>query len=72
VPNEPAVRSERGRVSPPGGKKGPEAVARAHIDAALEAAGWAVQDRDDANLTAARGVAVRAFKLADGFGSGSA
>jgi type I restriction enzyme R subunit len=54
-------------VSPPGGKSGPEAVAREHIDAALEQAGWAVQDRDDVNLTAARGVAVREFKLADGF-----
>lgn len=37
----------------------PEAAARQQIDAALAAAGWAVQDRAAANLQAARGVAIR-------------
>ncbi len=41
----------------------PEAVARIAIDAALERAGWAVQDRAALNLYAARGVAVREFSL---------
>ena len=42
----------------------PEAKARVEIDAALVAAGWAVQDRRAVNLHAARGVAVREFPLA--------
>ena len=37
----------------------PEARARRVIDAALAAAGWIVQDRQDANLTAGPGVAIR-------------
>ncbi|MDP9318603.1 MAG: DEAD/DEAH box helicase family protein, partial [Actinomycetota bacterium] len=41
----------------------PEAKARLDIDAMLEAAGWAVQDADSANLSAAQGVAVREFIL---------
>ena len=41
----------------------PEAVARQTIDAALIAAGWAVQDPLDINLYAAKGVAVREFPL---------
>lgn len=42
----------------------PEQEARTHIDAALEAAGWAIQNRAEMNLAAARGVAVREFKMA--------
>jgi hypothetical protein len=49
-------------VSPPGGLHGPEDKAREKIDAALVASGWIVQDREDMNLTAGRGVAVREFK----------
>jgi type I restriction enzyme R subunit len=40
---------------------GPEAQARQNIDQLLEAAGWVIQNRDQANLSAARGVAVREF-----------
>lgn len=47
---------------------GPEQKARAQIDVALVAAGWIVQDRDEINLSAGRGVAVREFKLTTGFG----
>jgi type I site-specific restriction endonuclease len=46
----------------------PEQRARAQIDAALLAAGWVVQGRDGMNLSASRGVAVREFKLAPGYG----
>jgi type I restriction enzyme R subunit len=46
----------------------PEREARQNIDAALEAAGWAIQDRDTMNLAAAPGVAVREFKMAKGHG----
>ncbi|RJO66022.1 MAG: restriction endonuclease subunit R [Myxococcales bacterium] len=56
-----------GRLVPPLGKK-PEEKARGRIDAQLVAAGWAVQDRDQMNLYAARGVAVREFALASGSG----
>ena len=45
----------------------PEQRARAIIDERLTAAGWAVQGRADANLGAARGVAVREFPLQTGF-----
>ena len=48
--------------------KNPEEQARENIDAALELAGWQVQDRDKANLTAGRGVAVREFALKAGHG----
>ena len=41
----------------------PEARARVDIDEMLEAAGWAIQDRDELNLHAGRGVAVREFLL---------
>jgi type I restriction enzyme R subunit len=41
----------------------PEAIARQQIDAALEAAGWIVQDAKRATLGAARGVALREFTL---------
>jgi type I restriction enzyme R subunit len=53
-------------LSPPGSS--PEQKAREKIDAALAEAGWIVQDRDDVNLSAGRGVAVREFKLASGHG----
>ena len=41
----------------------PEARARMQIDRMLAEAGWAVQDYSRANLSAARGVAVREFIL---------
>jgi len=41
----------------------PEARARVEIDRMLAAAGWAVQDASRANLSAARGVAIREFVL---------
>ncbi len=41
----------------------PERRARERIDAGLEASGWAVQSRDEINLSAARGVAIREFKM---------
>lgn len=46
----------------------PEQLARLNIDAALEAAGWAVQSRDAINIGAARGVAIREFPLERGHG----
>ncbi len=46
----------------------PEEAARKQIDAMLEAAGWAVQDVGTVDLTAARGVAIREFPLAHGYG----
>jgi hypothetical protein len=46
----------------------PEDQAREHIDAALDLAGWAVQDRGVINLDAARGVAIREFPLRSGYG----
>ena len=47
----------------------PEELARQHIDAALAEAGWLVQDAVAANLGAARGVALREFKLNPGYGT---
>ena len=41
----------------------PEQKARERIDGMLNAAGWIVQDRADANIDAARGVAIREFSL---------
>jgi len=46
----------------------PEELARAEIDRLLTAAGWHVCDVAAANLHAARGVAIREFPLASGFG----
>jgi type I restriction enzyme, R subunit len=46
----------------------PEQKARREIDANLRAAGWAVQTRDELDLTAGRGVAVCEFPLKSGFG----
>ncbi len=46
----------------------PEAKARENIDEALELAGWSVQNRDEVNLSAGVGVAVREFKMKSGYG----
>lgn len=46
----------------------PEQKARLEIDRALEAAGWIVQDMDELNLSAGRGVAVREYPMASGHG----
>lgn len=46
----------------------PEQEARKHIEAALEAAGWVIQNRETMNVTAAPGVAVREFKMAKDHG----
>ena len=43
-----------------------EARARIIIDAQLERAGWVIQDRDDLNLSASKGVAVREVPMGDG------
>jgi type I restriction enzyme R subunit len=56
-------------VVPPGPDRGaPEQRARQKIDAALAVSGWIVQDRDEMNVSAGRGVAVREFKLVRGHG----
>ncbi len=46
----------------------PEDKARKTIDELLEKAGWLVQDKDEANITAGRGVAVSNFPLKPGHG----
>ena len=46
----------------------PEDRARQNIDQLLAAAGWIVQDKQAANLSASRGVAVREFPLKSGHG----
>ena len=46
----------------------PEEKARIGIDALLEQAGWHVCDMAQANIHAARGVALREFPLKTGFG----
>jgi type I restriction enzyme, R subunit len=46
----------------------PEARARQTIDALLMQVGWHVYNLSDANIHAARGVAVREFPLNPGFG----
>src|SRR5580700_5381465 len=46
----------------------PEHKARREIDADLTVAGWVVQDKDDLDLTAGRGIAVREFVMKPGFG----
>lgn len=46
----------------------PEQLARKTIDELLSAAGWHVQDRKQADIFAARGVAIREFPLKSGFG----
>ena len=44
----------------------PEERARHLIDLQLQAAGWVIQDRDEMNLGAGLGVAVREYPLATG------
>jgi type I restriction enzyme R subunit len=51
-------------VPPP--PRHPEQRARVQIDAMLNAAGWDIQDRQDLNLAAAAGVAVREFRTRGG------
>src|SRR5271167_2329303 len=46
----------------------PEDLARQNIDQLLTAAGWIIQDRGAANITAGRGVAVREFPMKKGHG----
>lgn len=46
----------------------PEDKARETIDQLLTSSGWEVQDRKNANLDAARGVAIREFSLGQGYG----
>jgi type I restriction enzyme R subunit len=46
--------------------RNPEQRARVNIDAALEAAGWAIQDRKSIDLRAGRGIAVREFQTPTG------
>ncbi len=46
----------------------PEQKARREIDTDLMAAGWVVQSRDELDLTAGRGIAVREFPMKSGFG----
>jgi type I restriction enzyme, R subunit len=55
-------------MSPVGSKNAPEAKARDKIDSLLAQSGWLVQDREDMNLTASDGIAVREFKLEKGHG----
>ena len=45
----------------------PEQIARQNIDNQLQQCGWLVQDRDDMNIMAGVGVAVREFPLRTGF-----
>jgi type I restriction enzyme R subunit len=46
----------------------PEALARENIDLLLTRAGWLVQSREDVNLSAGRGIAIREFPMKPGFG----
>jgi hypothetical protein len=46
----------------------PEQKARHDIDVYLTAAGWIIQSRDELDLTAGRGVAIREFPMKPGFG----
>src|SRR5437899_1109106 len=46
----------------------PEEKARQTMDTLLQQAGWTVQNRANANIDAARGVAIREFSLGHGFG----
>ena len=48
----------------------PEQQARQQIDTALADAGWVVEDRDEMNLAAGLGIAVREFRMAPGHGFG--
>ena len=46
----------------------PEQKARREIDAKLITSGWLVQNREDTDLSAGRGIAVREFRMKPGFG----
>jgi type I restriction enzyme, R subunit len=46
----------------------PEQRTRREIDGNLTAAGWIVQNRDELDLTAGRGIAVNDFSMKSGFG----
>ena len=46
----------------------PEQQARERIDQALEQAGWLIQDYDDMNIDAGRGVAIREYRMKRGHG----
>jgi type I restriction enzyme R subunit len=46
----------------------PEDRARETIDRLLTGAGWTIQSRDETNINAARGVAIRQFHLKPGYG----
>ena len=48
-------------MTPPGTLT-PEELARVNIDVAMEEAGWVIQDRDQMNLAAGPGVAIREFQ----------
>jgi type I site-specific restriction endonuclease len=50
----------------PGGRSGPEQIARQRIDDSLAEAGWVVQDRAGQNIAAGLGVAVREFPTDSG------
>jgi len=50
--------------------KTPEQEAREEIDRHLWGAGWMVQHRDETNLAAGRGIAIREFRMAEGHGNG--
>src|SRR5438876_8223075 len=55
-------------MAPAGSAHTPEVKARVEIDRQLEAAGWALQHRDEMNLAAHDANAVREFKLHKGYG----
>ena len=44
----------------------PEQIARDQIDKMLEAAGWSVQNQNEANLSASKGVAIREWPTESG------
>ena len=44
----------------------PEQIARREIDRQLQACGWSVQDRAEADVDASLGVAIREFPLVGG------
>ena len=50
----------------PSSNAAPEQEARGEIDRQLEQAGWVIQNRDEINLSAGQGVAIREFKLKSG------
>lgn len=52
--------------TPTGGR--PEDTARVNIDRLLTDAGWIIQNRNSINIEAGRGIAIREFPLASGYG----